>query len=64
MIEEKDLSAESIVEAVKHLADNKEEREKMQEAVYAFGNPEAGKLIYDEMCTLLDVKEKVVKRGI
>ena len=62
LIEEKDLNSESITDAVRRIYENTEERARMQECIAEFGNPDAGKLIYEEICDLLDASEKVVKR--
>ena len=61
LIEEKDLTEESITAAVEQLYSDKEARAKMEEAVAAFCNRDAGKFIYEEMNLLLSINEKIIK---
>ncbi len=56
LIEEKDLSAGSITEAVMHLAAHPEERSRMEKAITAYGDADAGKKIYEEMMGLISSK--------
>lgn len=61
LIEEKDLNEESITNAVEQLYSDRSARERMEEAVSAFCNRNAGKLIYEEMNLLLSVNEKIIR---
>lgn len=61
LIEEKELTEESITAAVEQLYSDKEAREKMEEAAAVFCNRDAGKLIYEEMNLLLSISEKIIK---
>ena len=58
LIEEKDLTAESITEAVRRLADDAEARHAMEEKIAVFGSQDAGKRIYEEIVRLLAEKKK------
>ncbi len=62
LLEEKDLNAESITNAVESLYNDCVEREKMEESISEFVNADAGKMIYEEIRSLIDVNEKIVKR--
>jgi UDP-N-acetylglucosamine--N-acetylmuramyl-(pentapeptide) pyrophosphoryl-undecaprenol N-acetylglucosamine transferase len=53
LIEEKDLSAERIVEAVKDLLEDRERRDAQCKAVAAFANPDVEKRIWQEITGLL-----------
>jgi UDP-N-acetylglucosamine--N-acetylmuramyl-(pentapeptide) pyrophosphoryl-undecaprenol N-acetylglucosamine transferase len=61
LIEEKDLNEESITKAVEQLYSDASMRKKMEEAISVFCNRDAGKLIYEEMSSLLSINEKIVK---
>ena len=62
LLEEKDLTSDSITQLVERLYNDKAEREAMEEKISEFVNLNVGKMIYEEMCALLDVKEKIIKR--
>ena len=62
LLEEKDLNAESITEAVEKLYSEREERERMSESISEFVNADVGKMIYEEIRALIDAKEKIIKR--
>ena len=53
LIEEKDLSADRIVEAVKDLLEDRERRDAQCKAVAAFANPDVEKRIWQEITGLL-----------
>jgi len=61
LIEENDLTEDSITAAVEQLYSDKEAREKMEDSVSVFCNRDAGKLIYEEMNLLLSINEKIIK---
>ena len=63
LIEEKDLSGDSICEAVLHLADDAALRAQMSEAIADFAREDAGRLIWSEIGALLRRKQVIVSKA-
>ena len=61
LIEEKDLSEESLAETVCRLYEGEEERRAMSEALAAFHHPKVGQRIWEEICALLRRKQIIVQ---
>lgn len=62
LIEEKDLTAESISAEVERLSLDSYLRAEMETNIEQFANKDAGKLIYEEICKLLAASDKVIRR--
>ena len=62
LIEEKDLTDERMLSEVSRLANDEAVRAEMSKNVAAFGNSEAGKKIYEQICELLRRKRVIVER--
>ena len=62
LIEEKDLTAERICEAVERLAEDKELRAEMQRNSARFARSDAGKRIYEEIVALLRQKKVITPK--
>lgn len=56
LLEEKDLTAESICEAVRRVAENGSLRKQMSEKIRGFAREDAGRRIYEEITALLNKK--------
>ena len=54
LIEERELSAEKLMKEAESLLYDKEKRRELEENVYAFSNPSANRLIYDEIIKLVN----------
>ena len=62
LIEEKDLTPESICEAVEKIYSYADARSEMEKNITAFANDDAGERIYREIDKLLKRQEKIVKK--
>ncbi len=62
LIEESELNAKVISDAVERIYSDKSEAERMSEAVKGFANPVVGEEIYTEICKLIKNKAKIKRK--
>ena len=62
LLEESELTGESICSAVERIYSDIAAREEMSAAIKGFANEDAGRLIFEEMTKLIKNYEKIVKK--